>query len=81
MVHGEFVGQPVEVVGQNAGPDQGRQHVEQLGHQAAGAAHAFEILRAVETELARADLDLGVGGLGALGFVDVHACSLRRCIT
>ena len=53
------------------------EHVQQLGHQPAGATHALEILQPVQADLARADLNLGLGGLHAVRVVDVHACSVE----
>ncbi len=42
VVHAEFIDDPVDMVGRDAGPDLVRQQVERLGREPADAAHAFE---------------------------------------
>ena len=52
MVARELEHQPVELLGRHARLDLGGQHVEALGHQLPGPAHALEGGRAVELDLA-----------------------------
>ena len=64
MVEDELTGQVVELFRNRASHDVGGQHVEALGRQLAGDAHAFEALGPVDADLAGAVLsfeDVGHG--------------------
>ncbi len=82
MVQGELPRQPVELFGQDARLHVGNQHVQALGGEAAGAAHALEALGAVDLHAGGADR--GEGGVGEAHGTDFPARAaktLRTCIT
>ncbi len=63
MIEDEFAGERIQPVGEHAGDDKGDQHVQALGGQTAGPAHALEAFRPMQFDLPGAMLGFeDVGG-------------------